>query len=100
MARNADALPAPVRLTLTLREVAARLGISYWCARDLVLEGVLARVCLPGKNGRELRRVLVAVEDLENFVNEHKEQRIHVPARRVCNSHPARQRLRKRPRQP
>lgn len=66
---------SPVQL-VTLHESARRLAISYWAARDLVLRGHLAAVRLPGKRGgKNLRRVLVDVRDLEKFVAAHREVR-------------------------
>jgi hypothetical protein len=60
----AGAASAPPPLLVTLRGAAPRLGLSYWGARDLVLRGHLPAVRLTGKNGKDLRRLLIAVEDL------------------------------------
>ena len=57
---------------LTLQEAGPRLGLSYWATRDLVLRGHLPCVRLPGKHGKNLRRILIDVRDLEEFVNEHR----------------------------
>lgn len=64
---------AYVRL-VTLHEVAERLSLSYWSARDLVLRGHLASVRLPGKSGKDLRRILVAESDLQAFIDAHRVQ--------------------------
>ena len=51
-----------------LREAAQRLSLSYWGARDLVLRGHLPATRLPGKGGKDLRRVLISSADLERFI--------------------------------
>jgi Helix-turn-helix domain len=70
---------APSIQLITLDEVAARLQLSYWGSRDLVARGHLPAVRLPGRPGKNLRRILVSVADLERFIAEHKVQRVHIP---------------------
>ena len=67
-------LPSLVRL-LTLHVVAGRLSLSYWGARDLVVRGYLPAIVLPGKRGKNLRRILIDERDLEKFISEHREVR-------------------------
>jgi hypothetical protein len=40
-----------------------------------VLRGHLAAVRLPGKRAKNLRRILISVSDLEQFIAEHREVR-------------------------
>ena len=57
-----------------LKEAAKYCGISYWTLRELVLAGRLPAVRLPApKNDGALRRILLDVVDLENFINRCKE---------------------------
>jgi hypothetical protein len=74
-ANDTTATAAPVARLLTIRQVAARLALSYWGARDLVNRGHLPSVRLPGKQGSELRRLLVDERDLEAFIGAHRELR-------------------------
>ena len=74
----------------TLDEVAERLRCSYWTARNYVLTGQLPAVRLPAPprrrtftKGRQkgqtqiikAGRVLVAADDLEKFIEQHRERR-------------------------
>ena len=73
--------PSPLQL-ITLHEAARRLGLSYWGARDLTLRGYMAAVRLPGRPGKNLKRILIDIRDLEKFVSEHREIKVHVPVPR------------------
>jgi hypothetical protein len=69
-----DPVRAPARL-LTLKAAAERLGVSYWMARDLVIEGVLPHVRLPSPrsgDGREMRRILIDERDVERLIDRYK----------------------------
>ena len=75
---TASAVPVAPRL-LNLEQAAQYLGISYWCARDYVVSGLLPTVTLPPLRPREgerprrsLRRVLVDRADLDRFVESRK----------------------------
>jgi hypothetical protein len=83
-AAAASAVSAPTALPqlLPLAEVAEALSLSYWAARSLVLRGHLAAVRLPAARdhrGRDHRRILVSVADLESFIKAHREQRPILP---------------------
>jgi hypothetical protein len=67
---------------ITLQEAAARLSLSYWAMRDLVLRGYLPRVRLPGRPGKDLHRILIDARDVERFIAEHRETRVHIPTPR------------------
>jgi len=54
-------------------------GVSSWTVRDLIDNGTLARVRLPLPGGRELRRVLVDVRDLDALVAGAKDAEIPEP---------------------
>lgn len=57
---------------LDLEGAAAYLGLSTWTIRDLLDNGTLQRVRVPLPRGRELRRVLVDVRDLNRLVDQAK----------------------------
>jgi hypothetical protein len=63
----------PLPQLITLHEAAERLSLSYWGARALVLRGFLPAVRLPAKRGHQ--RILIAVEDLQRFIDERREIR-------------------------
>lgn len=61
-------------LCLDVKETAAALGISPSAVRDYIDRGLLPVVRLPGKHqGERSRRVLVAVADLRDFIQRHRE---------------------------
>jgi excisionase family DNA binding protein len=76
--REVDGPVIPPR-AISVREAAKALGVSYWTCRDWVIAGLLPVVELPGLRPREgarakktLRRVVIAVEDLDRFIREHR----------------------------
>jgi excisionase family DNA binding protein len=60
---------------LSLPQAAAYLGVSYWTVRDLVANGTLAKVALPGgpNDSRSLRRVLIDRHDIDRLIERSKE---------------------------
>ena len=76
-----DPSPSPLQL-ISIDEAARRVSLSYWCVRDHILRGHLAAVRLPGRPGKQLHRILIDIRDLEKFVSEHRELRVHVPVPR------------------
>jgi hypothetical protein len=70
MARTSGAaVPALCPRLLDLRGSAAYLSVSTWTVRDLEAAGILRRVRLPLPGGRELRRLLFDVADLNVYVD-------------------------------
>ena len=70
MARQASALSPRL---LDLDAAAAYLGgLSTWTVRDLIANGTLRRVRVPGTNGEDLRRVLLDRQDLDELINRWK----------------------------
>lgn len=66
--------PTPPQL-ITLKEAATRLGVSYDCARDLVIMGTLPHVRLPSPragDGRQMRRILIDPRDIEALIARYK----------------------------
>ena len=62
---------------LDLNAAACYLGVSYWTMRDYIFTGVIPKVTLPhptNPNGRVLRRTLIDKEDLDEFIERHKEK--------------------------
>jgi excisionase family DNA binding protein len=59
---------------LSLQEAARYLGVSSWTVRDLVANGTLPRVTLPGgtARGSGLRRVLLDRRDLDRLIETNK----------------------------
>jgi hypothetical protein len=53
---------------LDLRGTATYLGVSEWTVRDLDAAGVLKRVRVPSRGGRELRKLLFDREDLDHLI--------------------------------
>jgi len=86
--------PAPPQL-ITLHEAAELLALSYWAARSLVLRGYLAAIRLPASRdgrGKDHRRIMISVADLETFIERHREMRPVVvtnPRRRTKAHRPA-----------
>jgi hypothetical protein len=73
--------PQPARWPRLLddRAAAEYLGLSRWTIRDYIARGLIAVVDLPPLSAREgeqqrdtLRRVLIDLENLNSFVDEHK----------------------------
>jgi excisionase family DNA binding protein len=57
---------------LDLPAAAAYLAVSVWTVRDLVHAGELKPVRLPAPGGRELRRILLDVSDLNALIERGK----------------------------
>jgi hypothetical protein len=63
----------PARL-VDLAGAARYLGnLSPWSVRDLITNGTLRRVRLPGAGGADLRRVLLDVRDLDQLIEQSKD---------------------------
>jgi predicted site-specific integrase-resolvase len=62
-------------LCVSVKEVATALGVSPWVVRHYIASGLLPSVQLPSTKyrGEASRRILVAVADLEEFVQRHRE---------------------------
>jgi predicted site-specific integrase-resolvase len=62
-------------LCLSVKQAAASLGVSEWIVRHYVASGLLPTIKLPSTKheGEDNRRILIAVADLEMFVNKHRE---------------------------
>jgi predicted site-specific integrase-resolvase len=62
-------------LCVDVNAAAAALGVSKWVIRRYVADGLLPTVKLPSVKhpGETSRRVLIAVADLEQFVQRHRE---------------------------
>lgn len=65
----------PLVLTVTRKEAAAALRVSVWVLDRYIADRVLPTVKFPSSKrfGEESRRVLIAVSDLEAFVQKHRE---------------------------
>ena len=65
----------PLTPRLLDTESAARYlgGVSVWALRDLEAAGHLPRVRLPLPGGRELRRILYDVTDLDRLIERSKD---------------------------
>jgi hypothetical protein len=59
---------------LDLSAAAAYLGLSSWTIRDLIDRGALTRVRVPLPGGRELKRVLLDVRDLDKLIDQAKDE--------------------------
>jgi excisionase family DNA binding protein len=57
---------------LDLQGAAAYLSVSAWTLRDMLAAGTLRAVRLPGAGGRDLRRILLDVCDLDSLVERIK----------------------------
>jgi hypothetical protein len=68
-------LVEPVRRLLDLDAAATYLSCSTWTVRDLEAAGVLPRVRIPTRNGRDLRKLLFDREDLDALIVSWKEGR-------------------------
>ena len=73
LGRRQDGTSCGSRL-LNLSQAAAYLGVSYWTVRDLVANGTLPRVALPGvpSEARSVRRVLIDRGDLDRLIDRSK----------------------------
>jgi hypothetical protein len=62
-------------LCVDVKTAAASIGVSVWTLRSYIDEGLIPTVKLPSSKhpGEISRRVLIAVEDLRLFVNQHRE---------------------------
>ena len=72
----------PTARLFDLHQLAAYLGVSYWTARDYVLQGLIPTVALPPLAPREgerarrsFRRVVVDVRDADRFIDALKARR-------------------------
>jgi excisionase family DNA binding protein len=63
-------------LCVDVKEGAAALGVSTWTFRRLIDEGHIPTVKLPSMKyeGERGKRVLVAVVDLEAFIEKHRSE--------------------------
>ena len=75
----AVALPDDVPRLITVQQAALALNLSHWAIRDAITRGYLPCVRLPGApNGsgaKDLRRILIAVSDLQKFIADHRVER-------------------------
>jgi hypothetical protein len=60
--------PETIARLLDLEASATYLSISVWTVRDLIANGTLQRVVIPTANGRDLRRVLLDRQQLDELV--------------------------------
>ena len=65
-------VPTAPRL-LDLEGASAYLAISIWTIRDMVASGKLARIRLPLKGEKDLRKLLFDREDLDRVIESSKE---------------------------
>jgi hypothetical protein len=69
-------MPATGTITPRLVDVADAgryVAVSPWTIRDLIASGTLRPVRLPGAGGRDLRRVLLDLRDLDALVERSKD---------------------------
>jgi excisionase family DNA binding protein len=61
-------------MLISVKEVSVALGVSCWTVRNLVASGHLPSVSLPSTRhrGEGNRRILVAITDLEAFIQKHR----------------------------
>jgi hypothetical protein len=61
-------------LTVSRADAAKAIGISVWSLDQLILDGRLPVVKLPSSRhvGEQSRRVLIAVADLEKFIEQQR----------------------------
>ncbi|HEX5474969.1 MAG TPA: helix-turn-helix domain-containing protein [Vicinamibacterales bacterium] len=60
-------------LVLDVKAAAEATGMSEWMLRRYVRDGLLPTVKYPGRyDGETSRRILIAVEDLQDFVRRHR----------------------------
>ena len=60
--------PETIARLLDLEGAARYLALSTWSIRDLIANGTIQRVVIPGANGKDLRRVLVDRQQLDELV--------------------------------
>jgi excisionase family DNA binding protein len=57
---------------MRVEDAARYLSVSTWTVRDMVAAGTLRAVRLPVGNGRDVRRLLFDVRDLDALVEQSK----------------------------
>ena len=50
------------------------LGVSYWTVRELEAAGTLRRVCIPGRRGNDVRKLLYDQANLDRLIEMWKDQ--------------------------
>ena len=62
-------------LVVDAREAAKTLGVSVWVMRRYIADELIPTIQFPStkRPGESTRRVLIAVADLEKFVDAHRE---------------------------
>lgn len=62
-------------LVVDVKTAAEAIGVSPWVVRHYIASGLLPTVKFPStkRPGEMARRTLVAIADLEMFVNQHRE---------------------------
>lgn len=66
-------------ISVSVKTGAAMIGLSASALRDLIDRGLVPVIKVPGKHqGERSRRVLISVDDLRAFVEQH---RVTEPAR-------------------
>ena len=62
-------------LCVSVQEAADALGVSPWVVRNYIASRLLPTVVLPSvkRPGERSRRILIAVQDLADFVAKHRE---------------------------
>jgi hypothetical protein len=61
-------------LCVDLKEAARMLGVSIWTLRSWIDEGLIRTVKFPSSKhpGEISRRILISVDDLRDFVRQHR----------------------------
>ena len=65
--------PETIARLLNLEASARYLGVSTWTVRDLIANGTISRVLIPLGDGRDVRRVLLDREQLDELVTRWRE---------------------------
>jgi len=60
--------PETIARLLDIKASARYLGISTWTVRDLIANGTISRVLIPLGDGRDIRRLLVDRQQLDELV--------------------------------
>ncbi|MEX2223014.1 MAG: hypothetical protein WEG40_14575 [Candidatus Rokuibacteriota bacterium] len=60
--------PETIARLLDIESAARYLSISPWSVRDLIASGTIQRVVIPSANGKDLRRVLLDRQQLDELV--------------------------------
>lgn len=65
----------PQPLVVDVKEAAKTLGVSVWVMRHYIASGLIPTIQFPStkRPGESTRRVLIAVADLNKFVEQHRE---------------------------